>query len=560
MNNVNGTSTMGHDTIMAQSNGSSNSNGYGSDTWTSMSPYSQSPYSASPLTEYPSFGAFVSHGMPSEPLNRMPPPPPQPHQMIQPAPPPPPMAHHQLPMLNTTWPSQLTNPTPSGSYSAPPLSITPATSAPPVDPPRLPTQHEKSRKTLTTEQKRAMCQFHEDNPGTRQADIGARFGVERSTVSKVLRHKDQYLKRDQEPENPAVKRGKGKHPDFDRTLSNYVRRQQQRGFKVSDEEIMEQARLFAHASGNQENVLNGLTSSWLQKFKQKHGIGGAKLTRRASEANIPDSARLSTLVTKNNSSQDILSPTSPTGNISPLSGSRSDEDGPIDGIDFDFTYKHPESQSTTSLSSDLRDNPASSFSGTMSPTGTFTFSPDPNVGGFPMDQLRGADFQSREKRSNTFPSLNIDYVNQVSGSTEPMTPRHIPSSTAPSSALESPQHELHGAPFSIDTSVNSPPPTLRRSSSNSSIARSTATCPTPVDSSPVSPSQEDARRAAQTLLTYIQTAGNFDSNDYITIVQLTKKLKIHQHQGGRPSIGGLSRIPEGDVEAPALISAKMETT
>ncbi|RSL65595.1 hypothetical protein CEP54_004185 [Fusarium duplospermum] len=507
MNNVNGTSTMGHDTIMAQSNGSSNSNGYGSDTWTSMSPYSQSPYSASPLTEYPSFGAFVSHG----------------------------------------------------SYSAPPL-ITPATSAPPVDPPRLPTQHEKSRKTLTTEQKRAMCQFHEDNPGTRQADIGARFGVERSTVSKVLRHKDQYLKRDQEPENPAVKRGKGKHPDFDRTLSNYVRRQQQRGFKVSDEEIMEQARLFAHASGNQENVLNGLTSSWLQKFKQKHGIGGAKLTRRASEANIPDSARLSTLVTKNNSSQDILSPTSPTGNISPLSGSRSDEDAPIDGIDFDFTYKHPESQSTTSLSSDLRDNPASSFSGTMSPTGTFTFSPDPNVGGFPMDQLRGADFQPREKRSNTFPSLNIDYVNQVSGSTEPMTPRHIPSSTAPSSALESPQHELQGAPFSIDTSVNSPPPTLRRSSSNSSITRSTATCPTPVDSSPVSPSQEDARRAAQTLLTYIQTAGNFDSNDYMSIVQLTKKLKIHQHQGGRPSIGGLSRIPEGDVEAPALISAKMETT
>lgn len=323
---------------------------------------------------------------------------------------------------------------------------------------------------------------------------------------------------------------------------------------------MEQARLFAHASGNQENVLNGLTSSWLQKFKQKHGIGGAKLTRRASEANIPDSARLSTLVIKNHSSQDILSPTSPTGNISPLSGSRSDEEVPIDGIDFDFTYKHPESQSTTSLSSDLRDNPASSFSGTMSPTSTFTFSPDPNVGGFPMDHLRGTEFQPREKRSNTFPSLNIDYVNQVSGSTEPMTPRHIPSSTAPSSALESPQHELHGAPFSIDTSVNSPPPALRRSSSNSSIARSTATCPTPVDSSPVSPSQEDARRAAQTLLSYIQTAGNFDSNDYITIVQLTKKLKIHQHQGGRPSIGGLSRIPEGDVEAPALMSAKMETT
>lgn len=178
-NNTNGTSSsMGHESIMAHS---SNNNAYSGETWTSMSPYSQSPYSTSPLTDYGSFAPYVSHGMPVESTNRMPPPPP--HQMIsrQPS-----MGHHHhhhhppLPMLNTTWPSQLTNPTPSGSYSAPPLSvIIPASGAPPVEAPRLPTPHEKARKTLSTEQKRAMCQFHEDNPGTRQADIGARFGVER---------------------------------------------------------------------------------------------------------------------------------------------------------------------------------------------------------------------------------------------------------------------------------------------------------------------------------------------------------------------------------------------
>lgn len=172
-NNINGPSRMGHDTPMGQSSG------YGSDTWTSMSPYSQSPYSQSPLTEHTGFfGSFVPHGLPSESISRMPPPPTQPHQMMQPTP----MSHTQLPMLSTTWPSQLTNPTPSGSFSAhsaPPLPITPASSATPVDTPRLPTQQEKSRKTLTSEQKRAMCQFAEDNPGTRQADIGARFGVER---------------------------------------------------------------------------------------------------------------------------------------------------------------------------------------------------------------------------------------------------------------------------------------------------------------------------------------------------------------------------------------------
>ena len=197
-------------------------NGYGNDNWVSISPYSQSPYDNSPMNEYASFGHFMPSGMPSESMHRMPPPhqgiqppPNQPqqqhhhlphHQLIQPAPPP--MGHHQLPMLNTTWPSQLTNPTPTssaGSYSAPPLAITPASSGPPptpVPPPsailptsnsangtrssptvdihKQPSQPEKTpRKTLSAEQKRAMCQYHDENPGTRQADIGAKFGVER---------------------------------------------------------------------------------------------------------------------------------------------------------------------------------------------------------------------------------------------------------------------------------------------------------------------------------------------------------------------------------------------
>ncbi|KAJ6446553.1 centromere binding protein B [Purpureocillium lavendulum] len=278
---LDGSAAMDQDPNMAQSNG------YGSDNWVNLSPYSQSPYDNSPMHEYAGFG-FVAHGMPSDPLQRMPPPgmPPQPgqtaapghqhqhqhhpqHQLIHPAPSP--MAHHQLPMLNTTWPSQLTNPTPTssaGSFSNATLSMTPASSgpsttpappsstAPPSNPAKpkagdgsKPLSHPEKlpRKTLSAEQKRAMCLYHDENPGTKQADIGAKFGVERSTVSKVLRHRDQYLKREQDPDF-AVKRAKGKHPDFDRTLGNYVRRQQQRGFDIKDDEIMEQAKLFAHAS------------------------------------------------------------------------------------------------------------------------------------------------------------------------------------------------------------------------------------------------------------------------------------------------------------------------
>ncbi|TWU73633.1 hypothetical protein ED733_002963 [Metarhizium rileyi] len=419
-----------------------------------------------------------------------------------------------------------------------------------------------------------MCQYHEENPGTRQADIGLRFGVERSTVSKVLRHKDQYLRRDQEPDPAALKRsGKAKNPDFDRTLSNYVRRQQHSGFDVKDEEIMEQARLFAHASGNQDAILGSLTSGWLQKFKQKHGVGTSRLLRRASETNISDSTRMyDHNIMRNGTTSNEISPASPTQPLSPLSGSRSDEEAKQDhNIDFDISYRHQHSQSTTSLASDIRESTRSSFSGgTLSPSGTFTFSPDSNVGGFqPIVHAEITSEFHREKRSNTFPSLDISYGNQTTSATEPMTPQ-LPTTTTPSSALDSSADDNQATPFAIKTSLTSPP-LLHRSNSNSSIsARSsgmsivnTAVAVTPVDSSPVSPSQEDARRAANTLLSYLgnisSTGQLFQASDYQAMLQLTKKLEIHQQQSGRPSAGGLSRIPEGDNEmttsGPAMMQA-----
>ncbi|KAK9436027.1 centromere binding protein B [Metarhizium brunneum] len=553
------------------------SSGY-NDGWATISPYSQSPYDGSPMTEYSGFGTFVPPGVHSDSMPRMP----QQgghqhqHQMMHHSATP--MGHHQLPMLNTTWPSQLTNPTPSsGSFSAPATSIPPVPRIPrAIDTPKLPSQADKGRKTLTTEQKRAMCQYHEENPGTRQADIGLRFGVERSTVSKVLRHKDQYLRRDQDPDPAALKRsGKAKNPDFDRTLSNYVRRQQQRGFDIKDEEIMEQARLFAHASGNQDAILGSLTSGWLQKFKQKHGIGTSRLSRRASETNIADSTRMPEHnLVRNGATSNDISPASPTQPLSPLSGSRSDEEVKREqNIDYDFAYRQQHSQPTTSLATDIRDNPGSSFSGgTLSPTGTFNFSPDPNAGSFQPLGMRAEmppEFH-REKRSNTFPSIDVSYGNQATPATEPMTPQLPAPTTAPSSALDSPTNDGQIAHFSINTGLTSPPALHRTSSSSSIAARSssisltnTGASMTPVDSSPVSPSQEDARRAANTLLSYLHnmsSTGQLFQGDYQAMLQLTKKLEIHQHQSNRPSAGGLSRIPEGDNEMNAAGPAMMQAS
>jgi hypothetical protein len=77
-------------------------------------------------------------------------------------------------------------------------------------------------------------------------------------------------------------------------------------------------------------------------------------------------------------------------------------------------------------------------------------------------------------------------------------------------------------------------------------------------SSPNSPTQEDARRAADTLLTFIEHVGGFvDQGEYMAVVRLTEKLRLHmtnhlgkgalQQQGGG-GMGGLDRIPEQDSE------------
>ncbi|ODA80045.1 hypothetical protein RJ55_03003 [Drechmeria coniospora] len=436
---------MDHDAQSAQSSG------YESDNWVTISPYSQSPYANSPMNEYSGFG-FMPHGLPSDSIQRMPPPGMaphpshhQPHQLIQPAPPS--IAPHQLPILRTTWPSQLTNPTPTtsaGGYSAVSMPMTPVSGgAPPTFVPLSSTaplatsSNGKSgeglkmvkslkiiekipRKTLSAEQKQAMCQYHDENPGVRQADIGAKFGVERSTVSKVLRYRNQHLKREQEAAN-AFKRGKTRQTDFDRTLSSYIRRQRKRGLDITDDEIMEQAKLYARAGGYHESLLGTLTSGWLQKFKQKHKVGLGRPLRRASGTHIPDSARLSTTLPTliKSATHSVVAPASPTQPISPLSGDRSDEDLHKETLEFELTYSAQASQSNNELSGDMRDCCATFSAGTVSPAASFHFSPNPATGDtFAVDnslQLHVADgshFHHRERRSHTFPSIDVNFLNQ----------------------------------------------------------------------------------------------------------------------------------------------------
>ncbi|KAL7626279.1 hypothetical protein AAE478_003049 [Parahypoxylon ruwenzoriense] len=571
--------TMIGSTGIDQDNHMAHDNSYSNDQWVDMNAYTNMS-----MTTYGGdyYIPPVTHGLPSESLGMGPPPVPhpmhsQPHSSFA--------SHLPHPLIIPTqqpsqvpWPSLRTNP--SQSYSAAPVPIPPA-SAPMRQPPKLPTINtSQPRKTLTDEDRRNMCLFHEDNPHAKQTEIGQKFGVERSTVSKVLRRKELYLNLDSQGGSP-VKKTKGKSPpDIERALANWVRGQQKKGVVVSDSQMEEKAKVFCTGS---DSPLKTITASWIEKFKQKHNIGPGKLIRRASETAIPDSARLDTGSPLLSSTQTPggISPASPTNQVpSPQASSANEKSEGKDSVSTGFMdfetnggYRHPHSQSTTSLSSTVTDPPSSTFSaGAFSPTSQFNFSPDPNTGMFgDRNQIPPGSSNFQRPRSQTVPDLgHLDYISQ-SQSTDPLTPKYSQSGTAPSSALESPANEISAPPFGGLDSAISPPTTLHHVSSNSSLtgrsscSGAAAVSGTPMGSSPSSPTQEDARRAADTLLSFmhhVKSTGLVDQNEFLIVLGLTEKLRLQsQQQHGGPQansstqgLGGLSRIPEGDTEMTTIPS------
>ena len=144
---------------------------YSNNPWAEMSDYN-SPHSQSPAAELHSYGFVPSpteHGMHLEPFAR-------PMHSIYSG------AQNTQPLFTAQWPSMLTNPSSQPQpppMAAPPPPIAPvttfatATPLPPLTTPQ-PTHHTSSRRTLTDQDRRRMCQYHEDNPTVKQTEIGGR--------------------------------------------------------------------------------------------------------------------------------------------------------------------------------------------------------------------------------------------------------------------------------------------------------------------------------------------------------------------------------------------------
>ncbi|KAJ5629232.1 hypothetical protein N7528_002889 [Penicillium herquei] len=460
---------------------------------------------------------------------------------------PPPYTSMPLPMPSHAWPSMLAHHSPfheNGLPPAPmPTSVSPSAPPPPVR--KTSTGGSTPRRTLTDEDRRQMCLYHEENKTAKQTDIGALFGVERSTVSKVLRQKEKYLNPDDGSRSP-IKRAKGRVPDIEKALSNWARNYSRQGFPINDEMIREKALFFAHTCGCPEGKDRVLTTSWLEKFKQRNNLAGAKsrkgsLSARRSGSNSP--TRINTGSPTGSASQSPISPGNPFGSpISPIQSPdviKRESDG---CPELSGGYLHIHSKSTTSLDT--------SSTGMTSPSSTLV-SDSPFT---PTSQHRlpcSVGSNTSRPRSSTFPLAPIDPTlitadHSMDGDCSKVDV------TQPVAILESPL-EFGDEEARIAIKGSDPKKLIKRNRSNPEIktqsmqpppvvSKSTAVSPI---SAPESPTQDEARQALELVMNYFQQQpSGLAAQEYVTIGKLMERLELAKSQGH--ILGGLTRIDEHD--------------
>ena len=367
-----------------------------------------------------------------------------------------------------------------------------------------------------------------------------------------------------------MKRSKGKFPDIERALSNWARNHQRQGLPLSDSMIRDKARFFATTVGNSDSHVKVNSNNWLEKFKQKNHLLGAK-PRKASDANDSDNGYNVDSISGSQTPSNI-SPVSPVGvtSPSPLSASRGREniktESPDSYMDFSASYRHTHSQSATSLASCFSDNTApSSFSGgPQSPIEPF-FSPDPNSAGpyLPSQSARFmtlASSNTARPRSQTFPMLGIETTYAEPPGPGEYTPKQMQQIMA-APALETPiedvsesplamagmlQHhrshpanDIHSPKQNSSPTLMAPPPHPNTSSSSPNTSNV---------SSPIStPSQDEARRALELVLNFFQNqpTGVVDPQEFVAMGKLMEKLKV---QGVGELPGGMHSIVVAEKE------------
>ena len=363
-----------------------------------------------------------------------------------------------------------------------------------------------------------------------------------------MRQKEKYLNPDDGSRSP-IKRTKGRVPDIEKALSNWARNYARSGYPLNDEMIKEKAMFFASTCGcPPEGKEKVLTAAWLEKFKQRNNLLGAKrkgsVDARRRKGSI--SPRLNTDCFNGSAVQspNDHSPISPTNMFgSPISPGQSPGGikQELEGLpELTGGYLHNHSKSTTSL--DTTSTGMTSPSSTLVSDSPFT----------PTSTSRlPYSGNSSRPRSSTFPLAPIDpTLITADHSMDPDCSKM--EHHQPVAILESPlefgdeeaRREIKGTDHRKLIKRNRSNPEIKTKSMQPPPLVSKSTAASPI-SAPGSPTQDEARQALELVMNYFQhQPSGLAAQEYVTIGKLMERLELAKSQGH--ILGGLTRIDEHD--------------
>jgi hypothetical protein len=295
------------------------------------------------------------------------------------------------------------------------------------------------------------------------------------------------------------KKAKAKQPDFEKTLTNWVKNQQKKGQPVTHDELRDQVRKLSFSRSDQALFSS---SSWLDKFKQKNGLGDSVDSSTTSHSTTP-------VNTSPVSSNGLVSP--PMSAIDEQTRQRAvKDDQSEDYFDFDSKEEY-ESPSLNSHSMSELDRPILS---PLSPELARDELPE-----LPMDDTFSIP---NRQRSQTFPHLTDIPSSRPSSSHKTYMPVRAMTSSLSHSAAVDPRQMMKRHKSVPDIHDTEPirfssmqPPPLPKSADMSPI------------SSPASPAEDDNIRALHTIKKLLESnPGVADSDDYMAIGKLMEKLKL----------------------------------
>ncbi|KLO03823.1 hypothetical protein SCHPADRAFT_948282 [Schizopora paradoxa] len=100
--------------------------------------------------------------------------------------------------------------------------------------------------------------------------MATKFGVDRSTICKILKRKSEWLAVGEHDEHQFV-RGRVMFPDVEALLQPWLDNNQVSGDRISDKEIILKAKEAAQSLGIGEDRFKA-SNGWVMHYKRRHGI------------------------------------------------------------------------------------------------------------------------------------------------------------------------------------------------------------------------------------------------------------------------------------------------